>query len=137
MAAKVKGTPVDLGYRLTEDCTVEPVDVSSREGLAILRHSTSHVMAHAVQDIFEGVKVAIGPSIEDGFYYDFEYAQTFTPDDLEKIENRMREICAADYPLSGEELHRSEAIELFAGRGRITKLELIKRSAGGRRCEHL
>ena len=84
VAAKVKGTPVDLGYRLTEDCTVEPVDVSSREGLAILRHSTSHVMAHAVQDIFEGVKVAIGPSIEDGFYYDFEYAQTFTPDDLKK-----------------------------------------------------
>ncbi len=125
VAAKVKGTPVDLGYRLTEDCTVEPVDVSSREGLAILRHSTSHVMAHAVQDIFEGVKVAIGPSIEDGFYYDFEYAQTFTPDDLEKIENRMREICAADYPFIREELHRSEAIELFAGRGEDYKVELI------------
>ncbi|MFY9148504.1 MAG: threonine--tRNA ligase [Smithellaceae bacterium] len=125
VAAKVKGVPVDLGHRLTGDCTVEPVDISSREGLAILRHSTSHVMAHAVQDIFAGVKVAIGPSIEDGFYYDFEYAQTFTPDDLEKIEKRMREICAADYPFVREELKRSEAIGLFARRKEDYKVELI------------
>ena len=68
---------------------------ASPEGLSILRHSMSHVMAQAVQDTFAGVQVSIGPSIEDGFYYDFEYAAGFTPQDLEKIESRMREIAAA------------------------------------------
>ncbi len=125
VAAKIKGNQVDLSYRLTEDCAVEPVDTASREGLAILRHSASHVMAHAVQDIFKGAKVAIGPSIEDGFYYDFEYAETFTPDDLEKIEKRMREIAGADYPFIREELSRAEAVELFARRGEDYKVELI------------
>ena len=91
-------------------------------------------MAQAVQDIFRGVQVAIGPSIEDGFYYDFEYAETFTPEDLEKIENRMHEIAAANHPFSRQDVPREEAVALFKGRGESYKVELLERSAG--RCQN-
>ncbi|MDX9821296.1 MAG: threonine--tRNA ligase, partial [Syntrophales bacterium] len=92
----------------------------------ILRHSISHIMAQAVQDSFEKVQVSIGPSIEDGFYYDFDYDQTFTPEDLEKIEARMKEIAAADYPFRREELPREKAVELFRERGEGYKVELLR-----------
>ena len=126
VAAKVNGVPVDLSFILKEDSTVEPIAISSREGLSILRHSISHVMAQAVQDVFKGAKVTIGPSIEDGFYYDFEYAEAFTLDDFEKIEKRMKEIVAADYPFVREELSREKAAELFAQKGEDYKVELIR-----------
>jgi len=98
---------------------------SSREGLQIIRHSTAHVMAQAVQDIFKDVRIAIGPAIEDGFYYDFDYAKSFTPEDLEKIEARMKEIIAADYPFQRRELSRDEALALFREKGEVYKVELI------------
>jgi len=107
----------------------EPADIiyfSSQEGLQILRHSTAHIMAHAVQDIFKDVRIAIGPAIENGFYYDFDYAQTFTPEDLEKIENRMNGIIAADYPFVRREISREEAISLFRKRGETYKIELLE-----------
>ena len=126
VAAKVNGVPVDLSFILKEDSTVEPIAISSREGLSILRHSISHVMAQAVQEVFKGAKVTIGPSIEDGFYYDFEYAEAFTLDDFEKIEKRMKEIVAADYPFIREELPREKAAELFAQKGEDYKVELIR-----------
>lgn len=105
---------------------VNIIDFSSPEGLQTLRHSTAHVMAQAVQDIFKDVRIAIGPAIEDGFYYDFDYAQTFTPEDLEKIENRMNEIIAADYPFVRREISREEAISLFRKRGEPYKIELLE-----------
>lgn len=126
VAAKVNGALVDLSFVLGKDATVEPVDVSSKEGLAVLRHSISHVMAQAVQDVFKGAKVTIGPSIEDGFYYDFEYAETFTLEDFEKIEKRMKEIVAADYPFVREEMPREQAVALFAQKGEDYKVELIR-----------
>ena len=126
VAARVNGLPVDLSFILKEDSTVEPIAISSREGLSILRHSISHVMAQAVQDVFKGAKVTIGPSIEDGFYYDFEYAEAFTLDDFEKIEKRMKEIVATDYPFVREELPREKAVELFAKKGEDYKVELIR-----------
>jgi threonyl-tRNA synthetase len=126
VAAKVNGVPVDLSFALNEDSTVEPIAISSREGISILRHSISHVMAQAVQELFKGAKVTIGPSIEDGFYYDFEYAETFTLDDFEKIEKRMKKIVAADYPFVREELSRGKALELFAQKGEDYKVELIR-----------
>ena len=82
-------------------------------------------MAEAVQDIFEDVKVSIGPAIEDGFYYDFEYAESFTPEDLVKIEKRMREIISADYPFTYEEVSREEAISIFEKKGESYKVELL------------
>ena len=126
VAAKVNGARVDLGWPLAGDALVEPIDGASPEGLSILRHSMSHVMAQAVQDSFTGVQVSIGPSIEDGFYYDFEYAETFTPQDLEKIEARMREIAAADLPFERREVSREEAISLFQKKGENYKVELIR-----------
>jgi len=125
-AAKFNKNLVDLSRSLTENGKLELIDVSSREGLEILRHSISHVMAQAVQDIFPGVRVSIGPAIEDGFYYDFEYGNTFTLEDLEKIETRMKEIVAADYPFMREEVSREEAIALFQGKGESYKVELLK-----------
>ncbi len=125
VAAKVNGRPVDLNHLLDSDASVEPIDAVSPEGLSILRHSTSHVMAQAVQQLFSGVQVAIGPSIEDGFYYDFEYAEGFTPQDLERIEDRMREIAAADVPFERREVSREEAVEIFRSKGERYKVELI------------
>ena len=125
MAARVNQTPVDLSHALQADGTISLIDVQSREGLGILRHSISHVMAQAVQDTFRNVQVSIGPSIEDGFYYDFEYAETFTPEDLEKIEKRMREIAAANHSFKRREVSRDEAVSLFKSKGESYKVELL------------
>jgi threonyl-tRNA synthetase len=126
VAARFNRGLIDMTRSLTEDGTLELVDVSSREGLEILRHSISHVMAQAVQDIFPGVLVSIGPAIEDGFYYDFEYDNTFTLEDLEKIEARMQEIIKEDLPFMREEVSRGEAISFFQGKGESYKVELLK-----------
>ena len=125
VAAKVNDRIVDLSHPVDEDARVELVDISSADGLGILRHSISHIMAQAVQDIFTGVKVTIGPSIEDGFYYDFEYSDTFTPEDLEKIEKGMRKIVSADHPFVRTEMSRQEAISFFEEKGESYKVELI------------
>jgi threonyl-tRNA synthetase len=125
VVARLNGTLVDLSHPVEEDATLDVIDIASEEGLAALRHSISHVMAQAVQDLFEGVKVTIGPSIEDGFYYDFEYENTFTPEDLEKIEKRMAEIVEADHPFERREVSREEAVEFFQKRGETYKVELI------------
>jgi threonyl-tRNA synthetase len=126
VAAKLNRTPVDLSYPICEDATLLPIEMESEEGLDILRHSISHVMAQAVQDIFKGVQISIGPATEDGFYYDFDYPEAFTPDDFEKIEGRMREIIASDYPFVREELSREDAIAFFRSRGETYKVELLK-----------
>ena len=100
------------------DCLPEP--------LPTLRHSTSHVMAQAVKRLFPEVKVAIGPAIEDGFYYDFLKATPFTPEDLERIERVMREIVKADYPFTREEMERERAIAFFEERGEPFKVEILR-----------
>src|SRR5512145_667215 len=94
--------------------------------LSTLRHSTSHVMAQAVKRLFPGVKLAIGPAIEDGFYYDFLKAEPFTPEDLERIEAEMRAIAAADYPFQRREMTRPEAIRFFGGRDEPFKVEILE-----------
>ena len=94
--------------------------------LPTLRHSTSHVMAQAVKRLFPDVKIAIGPAIEDGFYYDFARAEPFTPADLEKIEAEMREIVRADLPFERRELPRTEAIRVFRERGEPFKVEILE-----------
>ena len=96
------------------------------DSLATLRHSASHVMAQAVQEFYPGVKLSIGPSTDDGFYYDFDYEGTFSPDDFPKIEARMREIIAQDQPFIREEISKEEAITFFKERGEIYKLELLE-----------
>ncbi|HPK54265.1 MAG TPA: threonine--tRNA ligase [Smithellaceae bacterium] len=125
VAAKVNGVAVDLSHALQENSVLSPLDITSKEGLSVLRHSISHVMAQAVQDVFPGAKVSIGPSIEDGFYYDFEYKDTFTTEDLARIEQRMKEITAANYPFTREEISRAQAVNLFEEKGENYKVELI------------
>ena len=125
VVARVNNTMVDLSFPIVEDASIEVIDINSQKGLAVLRHSISHVMAEAVQDIFKGVKVTIGPSIEDGFYYDFEYEETFTPEDLEKIEKKMAEIISADHSFIRKEVSREEAVTLFQEKGESYKVELL------------
>jgi len=126
VAVRINGRLADLSTPLEESTSLEVIEIGSTEGLDVLRHSISHVMAQAVQDIFSGVKVSIGPSIEDGFYYDFDYEQTFTPEDLEKIEKRMWEIVRADLPFIREELPREKAISFFREKGEDYKVELLQ-----------
>ena len=125
VAAKVNHVPVDLSHPLGEDVSLDVIDIESREGLGILRHSMSHVMAQAVKEIFKDIQVAIGPSTEDGFYYDFEHNGGFTLEDIKKIESRMREIAAADYPFQRKDVSRDEAVSLFKERGESYKVELL------------
>ena len=125
VAAKVNGTAVDLSSALERDSAVEPVYVSSPEGLSILRHSIAHVMAQAVQEVFPNAQVTIGPAIEDGFYYDFDYDPGFSPADLESIEKRMRKIIKADFSFERREVSRKEAMDIFRKKGENYKVELI------------
>jgi threonyl-tRNA synthetase len=125
VAAKLNNKPVDLSHSIEEPATVFLINIESKEGLEILRHSISHVMAQAVKDLFEGVQITIGPSIEEGFYYDFDYRENFTPEDLAKIERRMQEIIAADFPFDRKEMLRQDAISFFRERGETYKVELL------------
>ncbi len=126
VAASVNGIPRDLSVELSHQAELEPIFVDSEEGLEILRHSTSHVMAMAVQELFPGAKVAIGPAVQDGFYYDFDYERPFREDDLPAIEERMNEIIRADLPFVRKEMPSREAIEFFRDRGEDYKVELIE-----------
>jgi len=126
VAAKLNNKPVDLSHPIIEEpAALSLINIEAKEGLEILRHSISHVMAQAVKDLFDGVQITIGPSIEEGFYYDFDYRENFTPEDLTKIEERMREIVAADYPFVRREMSRDEAVSFFKERGETYKVELL------------
>ncbi|MBI4596047.1 MAG: threonine--tRNA ligase, partial [Candidatus Tectomicrobia bacterium] len=126
LAVKVNGKTVDLTHPLMESAQLEPVMFLSEEGQEIYRHTTSHIMAQAVKSLFPGVKITIGPSIEDGFYYDFDYDKTFTPEDLTVIEHKMAEIIALQLPLVRTERTSEEAIKLFEEKGESYKVELIR-----------
>jgi threonyl-tRNA synthetase len=114
VCARVDGALTDLSWPVDRDATVEPVSADEPDGLHVLRHSTAHVLAQAVCALYPGAKYAIGPPIEDGFYYDFDLPASLTPEDLEKIEARMREIAAAAQPFAREDLSRREALDRFA-----------------------
>ncbi|HEX2266950.1 MAG TPA: threonine--tRNA ligase [Actinomycetota bacterium] len=115
VAARVNETLVDLSRPIEEDVSAEAVSGSDPDGLHVLRHSTAHVMAQAVCNLYPEAKYAIGPPIQDGFYYDFDLTESLSPHDLEKIENEMRSIVASNQPFEREELNRSEALVRFAG----------------------
>ena len=125
LAGKVDGRLVDLSHRIEHDARVEIVTDRSPEGLEILRHSTAHLLAHAVKELFPEAQVTIGPVIENGFYYDFAYDRPFTPEDLEKIEARMRELASQAIPVVREEWPRDQAIEFFKSLGEHYKAEII------------
>ena len=126
VAFKSNGKLFDLSEPLSSSFKkIDPVFINSKEGIEILRHSTAHVMAQAVKRLFPNVKIAIGPAIENGFYYDFDYQDSFTPDDLEKIEKEMKKIVEEDLPFKKEILKKKDAIKLFLSLNETYKLELL------------
>lgn len=125
VAAEVDGRPVDLGARMDHDAKFSALKADSPQGLEVLRHSASHLMAQAVTELYPGTKVAIGPAIEDGFYYDFDRETPFAAEDLEKIEKKMAELAARDTPIERREMARDEALKFFEARGEGYKVELI------------
>lgn len=126
IAVKIDGERRDLSTLIDAEVELEPIFLESEEGLEILRHSTSHVMAMAVKELFPGVKVTIGPAIENGFYYDFDYERPFREDDLPSIEEKMREIVEADLSFKRSEMRAEEAIALFRDQGEDYKVEIIQ-----------
>lgn len=124
IAINAGGQTLDLSARLREG-DLQPVYVDSPEGTVILRHSTAHVMAQAVRELFPEAKITIGPAIETGFYYDFDYEPGFTEEDLPRIEKKMQEIINKDLPISRKVISKQEAIDFFAGSGETFKVEII------------
>ena len=126
LAGKVNNQLVDLSYTLTKDAEVSIITGKNPEGLDILRHSSAHLLAHAVKELFPEAQVTIGPVIDNGFYYDFSYARAFTPEDLQKIEKRMNEIAKQNLPVSREVMSRDEAVKFFKKQGEHYKSEIIE-----------
>ena len=125
IAARVDGRLIDLYSELQPNEQVQPIYMESSEGQEILRHSTAHVMAMAVKELFPEVKITIGPAIEDGFYYDFDYKRPFREEDLPEIEDKMREIVGRDIPFKREEMSKEDAIKLFSSLGEHYKVEIL------------
>lgn len=126
IAGKVDGQLVDTSFLLQSDAALAIVTERDPEGLEIIRHSSAHLLAYAAQKLFPGLQVTIGPVIENGFYYDFSYSRPLTPEDLQAIESKMRELAAKDEPVVREVWDRDEAIKLFLSMGEKYKAEIIE-----------
>lgn len=126
LAAKVNGVLKDLSYKVEEDCQVEILTFDDEEGRQVFWHSSSHVMAQAVKRLFPEVKLAIGPAIDEGFYYDFEREESFSPSDLEKIEKEMAKIIAEDYAFTRQDISRLEALRDLEEQNELYKVELVQ-----------
>ena len=125
LAGKVDGELVDTSYVMAEDTQLSIVTGRDEEGLEVIRHSCAHLMAQAVQDVFPGAQVTIGPVIEDGFFYDFAYERPFTPEDLTVIEKRMKELVKQDQAVSRSIMNRADAVAFFKDLGEDYKVEII------------
>ncbi len=125
IAGRVDGNLVDSSYLLTKDCSLSIVTDKDNDSLEVIRHSTAHLLAQAVKTLFPEVQVTIGPVIDDGFYYDFAFDRTFTPEDLVLIEEKMHALAAANFPITRRELPRDEAINYFKNLGEEYKAEII------------
>ncbi|MBW3666384.1 MAG: threonine--tRNA ligase [Actinobacteria bacterium] len=133
VAVSVDGHLLDMDRPITEGGNFRVITLDSQEGLDILRHSSAHVLAQAVLDLYDGATFAIGPPIEDGFYYDFEVGEPFTPDDLERIEGRMREIIEEDQPFQRVVMSREQALEVFSDhKFKVEIIEAVDPSEGAR-----
>jgi threonyl-tRNA synthetase len=125
LAGKVDGKVVDTSYQMAADASLAIVTAKDADGLEVIRHSTAHLLAYAVKDLFPQAQVTIGPVIENGFFYDFSYNRPFTPEDLTAIEKRMAELAAKDEPVLRRVLPRDEAVAHFKGMGEHYKAEII------------
>ena len=125
LAGRVDGNLVDTSFLISTNCQLAIVTERDPEALEIIRHSTAHLLAMAVQSVFPGAQVTIGPVIEDGFYYDFAYERAFTPDDLTLIEQKMEALASADFPVERLVVSRSDAVKTFEELGEHYKVEII------------
>ena len=126
LAGRVDGELVDTSHLISGDSELSIITARDEEGQEVIRHSCAHLMAMAVQALFVGAQVTIGPTIENGFYYDFAYERAFTPEDLLAIEKRMKELVKANLPISRSLMSRDEAVEFFKAKGERYKVELIE-----------
>jgi threonyl-tRNA synthetase len=126
LAGRVDGKLVDTSFVVDHDARLSIITDRDAEGLDVIRHSTAHLLAQAVKQLFPEAQVTIGPVIEDGFYYDFAYQRPFTPEDLQRIEARMKELATADQPVARRVLPRDEAVKLFRDMGEAYKAEIIQ-----------
>jgi threonyl-tRNA synthetase len=126
LAGKVDDKLVDASHVITGDCRIRIITDRDAEGLEVIRHSCAHLMAQAVKELFPQAQVTIGPVIEDGFYYDFAYERSFTPEDLEKIEARMEELAKEDFAVTRSLMQRDEATAFFRGQGEEYKAQIIE-----------
>ena len=126
LAGRVDGKLVDTTYLIENNANLAIITDKDADGVEIIRHSTAHLMAYAVQQLFPDAQVTIGPAIEDGFYYDFAYKRPFTPDDLAAIEKKMTELAKADIPIERFELSRNDAVKFFLDLGEKYKAEIIQ-----------
>ncbi|MDD2723452.1 MAG: threonine--tRNA ligase [Methylovulum sp.] len=126
LAGKVNGQLLDASFVIDEDAGLQIITSKDEDGLEIIRHSTAHLLAHAVKTLFPEAQVTIGPVIENGFYYDFAYQRAFTPDDLEAIEAKMQQLVSEDFPVKRFVLPRDEAVSFFRGQGEQYKAEIIE-----------
>ncbi len=126
IALRLDGEAVDLNRGLPDDARPEFIPLDSQEGLEILRHSTAHLMAQAVRELYPGAQLTIGPPIENGFYYDIDVDAAFTPDDLKKIERRMKKLAGKKYAIEREDISRADALALFGERGESYKMEMLR-----------
>ena len=125
LAGRVDGKLVDVGFRIEKDAAVAIVTEKDPEALELIRHSTAHLLAHAVKELYPEAQVTIGPVIENGFYYDFAYKRPFTPEDLAAIEKRMADIAKKDLPVDRKEMPRDDAVKFFSDMGEKYKAEII------------
>src|SRR5471030_1745991 len=126
LAGKVDGQPVDTSYLIDRDVALAIITDRDAEGLDIIRHSTAHLLAQAVKQLFPDAQVTIGPMIDNGFYYDFSYKRPFTPEDLVAIEKKMAELAKKDEPVTRKVLPRDEAVAYFKSIGEAYKAEIIE-----------
>src|SRR5687767_6944112 len=125
LAGKVNGTVVDTSYLIEQDSDLAIITDKDADGLDVIRHSTAHLLAYAVKELFPDAQVTIGPVIENGFYYDFSYKRPFTPEDLAAIEAKMTEIAKADLKVSRTVMERNAAVKFFKDMGEHYKAEII------------
>ena len=125
LAGKVDGKVVDTSYTMSSNANLAIITAKDAEGLEVIRHSTAHLLAYAVKELYPEVQVTIGPVIENGFFYDFSFTRGFTPEDLAAIEKRMTELANKDEPVVRRVLPRDEAVAYFKGLGEHYKAEII------------
>ena len=126
LAGKVDGEVVDASYLIEQDATLAIITAKDTEGVDTIRHSTAHLLAQAVKQLFPTAQVTIGPVIDKGFYYDFAYERPFTPDDIKLIEKKMAELVSQDIPIERSELSRDDAVSFFRAKGEEYKAQIIE-----------